>query len=75
MVKISPMDYGYIVRWQADLVNTKENLLPVCDYPYHKIKENLPHWEELENLSNYALVVNKSITHIPSSNVMFHHAL
>jgi len=24
-------------------------MLPVCDKPYHKIKENLPHVEELEN--------------------------
>ena len=29
--------------------------IPVCDQPYYKIKENLPHWEELENLRNYAL--------------------
>jgi len=39
----------------ADQVNTKEILLPVRDKPYHKIKEYLPHWEELENLWNYAL--------------------
>jgi len=28
------MDYGYIVRRQSDLVNTKY-VLPVCDKPYH----------------------------------------
>jgi len=50
-----PIDYGYIVRWQADLINTKENILPDCDKPYPKIKENLPHWEEFENMWNYAL--------------------
>ena len=36
-----------------DLENTKESILPVCDKPYHKIKENMPHAEELENLWNY----------------------
>jgi len=30
--------------------NTKESILPVCDKPLHKSKENLPHWEELEKL-------------------------
>ena len=40
---------------QADLVNTKECLLSDCGKPYHKIKENLPYWEELEHLLNYAL--------------------
>jgi len=28
----------YIVRWQSDLVNTKESVLPVCDQPYHTNK-------------------------------------
>jgi len=27
-----------IVRWQSDLVNTKENILSVCDKPYHTKK-------------------------------------
>jgi len=31
MVKFNPMDYGYIVRWQSDLVNAKESLFPVCE--------------------------------------------
>jgi len=58
MVKINSMDKGYgnIVRWQGDLVKTKGILLPVCDKPYCKVKENLPHWEELEHLWNYALL-------------------
>jgi len=30
--------------------NTKESILSVCDKPYHKIKENMPHGEELANL-------------------------
>jgi len=25
----------------ADLENTKQSILPVCDKPYHKIKENM----------------------------------
>jgi len=54
MVKGNRMDYGYIVRWQADLVNTKESLLPVYDKPYHKIQEIIPHWKELDNLWSYA---------------------
>jgi len=36
---------------------TKENILPVCDKPYHNIKENMPLGEGLENLWNYSLVV------------------
>jgi len=32
-----------------------ESILPVCDKPYHKIKENMPHGEELEDLWNYPL--------------------
>jgi len=34
---------------------TIESTLQVFDKPYHNIKENLPHWEELENLRTYAL--------------------
>jgi len=59
---MNPMDKAYIVRWQADVVNTKESLLPDCDKPYHKIKENLPHWEEPENLWNYALWIMDRFT-------------
>jgi len=44
-----------MVSLQSDLENTKESILPVCDKPYHKIKENMPHGEELENLLNYQL--------------------
>jgi len=33
--------------------NTKESILSDCDKPYHKIKENMPLGEELENLWNY----------------------
>jgi len=41
MVNFNPIDKNYIVRWQSDLENTKESRLPVCDKPYHKIKENI----------------------------------
>jgi len=55
MVNYNPIDYDYIVSYQSDLENTKESILPVSDKPYHKIKENMPLVEELENLWNYPL--------------------
>jgi len=42
--------------------NTKDGILSVCDKPYHKIKENIPQWEELDNLWNYAMQTNKKLT-------------
>jgi len=33
--------------------NITESILSDCDKPYHKIKENIPHGKELENLWNY----------------------
>ena len=47
MVNFNPIDKDYILRWQSDLENTKER-------PLHKIKENLPHWAELEIVRNCA---------------------
>jgi len=38
MVNFNPTYKGYIIRWQDDLVNTKESLLPVCDKPYNTNK-------------------------------------
>jgi len=35
MVNFNPIDYVYVVRWQADLVNTNESVLCVCDKPYY----------------------------------------
>ena len=55
MVNFYPIDKDYIVKWQSDLEYTKEGIVTVCDKPCHKIKENLPHWEELEKLWNCAL--------------------
>ena len=57
MVNSNPIDKDYIVSWQSDLENTKESILPVCDKPYHKIKENMPLGEELDNLWNYLLSI------------------
>jgi len=35
-------------------------MLPVCDKPYHKIKENMPLGEELEHLWNYPLTYGQA---------------
>jgi len=56
-VNFNPIDKDYIVSWKSDLEYTKESILPVCDKPYYKIKENMPLGEELENLWNYPLQV------------------
>ena len=61
MGNVNPVDKDNIVRWQSDLENTKESILPV-DKPYHKIKENMPHGEELENVWNYPLRAAVSAT-------------
>jgi len=53
MVNFNPIDSDYIVSRQSDLENTKESILPVCDKPYHKIKETMPLGEELENVWDY----------------------
>jgi len=37
---MNPMDWGYIVMCQADVENTQECLLPVCNKSYHALKEN-----------------------------------
>jgi len=55
MVNFNSIDKDYIVSLQSDLENTKESILPVCDKPYYKIKENMPFGEEFENLWNYPL--------------------
>jgi len=61
MVNFNPIDKDYIVNWQSDLENTKESILPVCDKPYHKIKENMPLGEEHENLWNYPFNIQYNI--------------
>jgi len=57
------VNFNPIVSWQSDLENTKESILPVCDKPYHKIKENMPLGEELENLWNYPLIFIATCTY------------
>jgi len=49
LVNFNSIDKDDIVSWQSDLENTKESILPVCDNPYHKIKENMPHGRSLKN--------------------------
>jgi len=44
-----------IVRWQSDLVDTKQSVLPVCDKTYHMNKGILQKGDEIENLPNKAL--------------------
>ena len=29
------IDWGYIIMWQFEIVNIKDNVLPVCDKPSH----------------------------------------
>jgi len=50
-----------------------KSLLPVCDKPYHKFKENLPHLEDLEYLWNYSLFSKhyKTILHVIFVVVVF----
>jgi len=31
----------------SSIGSMQESILPVCDKPLYKIKENIPHWEEL----------------------------
>jgi len=60
------MDQDYIVRWQPDLVNTKETILPVCDKPYHKNNRILQMWEELELCIHSRTVKRKNFPTIKS---------
>jgi len=62
MVHFNPMYYMYvdIVRWQSDLVNTSEIVLPVCDEPYHTNNGIQQEWEEIQSLRYYAVSYNNS---------------
>ena len=46
---------GYIIKWQSDLANTKESVLPVCDKLYHTNNGIQQKWEVIKILRNYAL--------------------
>jgi len=54
----NPMEYSYNVRWQSDLVNIKESVLPLCDKHHHTNKGILQKVEEIENLRNSAVWQN-----------------
>jgi len=43
------MDYGYIVKWQPDLVNTKENFLFVIN-----LITRTKGWVEIDKLRDFA---------------------
>ena len=74
MINFNPPDKAYIVSWQSDLENTKESILPVCDKPYHKIKENMPLGEELKNVE-ISIVCRQSSWPAMSSQVLARQAL
>jgi len=56
MVNFKPIEYGYIVRWQSDLVYTCtiECVLPVCDKPYHMNNGFQQMWTEIKKMWNHA---------------------
>jgi len=49
------MDWGYIARWQSDLVNAIKSALPVCDERYHMNNGFQQMWTEIKKLWNYAI--------------------
>ena len=49
------MDYGYIVRWQSDLVYAIKSVIPVCDKPYHMNNGFQQMWVGIKKLWNYAM--------------------
>jgi len=53
-----------IVSWQCDLVNTTENVFPVCDKPYHTNKWNVQNRKEIAVLRKcvaYLILITKGI--------------
>ena len=55
MAKFNPMDEGYIVSGQSDLVYSIESVLPVCDKLYHMDNGFQQMWGEIETLWGRAL--------------------
>jgi len=43
-----------IVRWQSNLVNTKESIFPVCDDSYHRNKKKVQKGKVIDVLRNCA---------------------
>ena len=64
MVNFNPIDKGYIVRWQSDLVNTKENELNVCDKSYHTNNGFQQNGEEIKicGTMHCKIFPNKAVT-------------
>jgi len=58
-----------IVRLQADIVNTKESELPVCDQPYRTNRRKVRR-EEIEVLRNSALLT--VVTQVFMTNTKLH---
>jgi len=59
-----------IVRWQSDLVNTKESLLPVSDTPYHTNKRKLQKGEWIKvNYNHWTVII---IIQVSPSNYWVH---
>jgi len=54
MVDFNTIDKEYIVSWQSDLVYTIENVLPVCDKPYHMNNGFKQMLAEIKKLWNHA---------------------
>jgi len=55
MVNFNPIDKGYIVRLQSDLVYTIESVRPVVDKPYHMNNGFQQMWPEISKLWNHSL--------------------
>jgi len=67
MVNFNPVDWGYIVRWQSDLINTIESVLPVCDKPYHMNNGFQQIWAEIKKMWNHTLLYDID------NNILFYH--
>ena len=67
MVYFNPIEWGYIIRRQFNLVNTKQSIRLVCDQPYNTNKGKLLKWEgdgsfaELCIKSNDAYINSKDV--------------
>jgi len=51
-----------IVRWQSNLVNTEESVLPVCDKPYHTNKKKCTEKRGDRSFAELCLVLLNQLT-------------
>jgi len=58
-----------IFRWQSNLVNAKESVLPVCDKPYHTNKKYYRNGRRLKNCGTMHYVYCTCMTYI---NLQWH---